>query len=141
MTTVASFDLCQDGSFDTSSGEWSFETSDKVAYPPGVYTMQLTGSIEENSSVQTSINFQVKLVDPCVSAQVSMLFAPFEDQVMFYFDDQITFYYEILAEQDTSFDCGAYAIDFADADGQPLDPSLFSDGSEAFDLQGSQEIH
>ena len=52
---------------------------------------------------------------------------------MFFFEDEITFYYEVLAEHDTAFDCGDFAIEFLNVDGTPLDLGVFSDGSDTFE--------
>ena len=62
-----------------------------------------------------------------------MLMTPIEDQTMFFFEDEITFYYEVLAEHDTAFDCGDFAIEFLNVDGTPLDLGVFSDGSDTFE--------
>ena len=44
-TTTGSIDWCTIGTFASASGSYSLTTSNKVAYPPGVYSIDVSGSI------------------------------------------------------------------------------------------------
>lgn len=69
MITAVGFDLCTDGSFDPVTGEWTFETTDFEAYPPGTYTMEITGSVgAEPNAYKASFTFDVTFVWPCFDA-------------------------------------------------------------------------
>ena len=45
MDTIASFDLCYVGAFNTATGELVISTDDFVAYPPNAYSFTITGSV------------------------------------------------------------------------------------------------
>ena len=59
--------------FNTSSGEWLFQTTDKVTYPPGNYDIVIEAFIRNyyDSSKQMH-TFQLTLFDPCSLVTVSI---------------------------------------------------------------------
>ena len=57
--------------FDGATGEWTLTTSDKVNYPPGTYSVIITGYIDPYTVVNASERFQFTLEDPCGSAVLS----------------------------------------------------------------------
>ena len=63
-------DMCTEGTFDPNNGSYSFSTIDKVKFPPGTYTMKITGSV---CSVSKSYDIDIILVDPCPDAALTLL--------------------------------------------------------------------
>ena len=45
MTTIASFDFCNVGTFNTYTGELLIETEDFVTYPPNIYNFRIKGTV------------------------------------------------------------------------------------------------
>ena len=45
MNTVANFDLCTIGNFNSVTGQLIISTEDFVTYPPNVYSFRITGSV------------------------------------------------------------------------------------------------
>ena len=68
MTTVASFDLCNVGTFNTATGKLVISTEDFLTYPPDNYSFTITGSVAENTSITENISFNIKFVSPCPAA-------------------------------------------------------------------------
>lgn len=48
--------------FDPQTGDFTFETNDIAAYPPGDYIFEITGTSATKSAVGT---WTLTLVDPC----------------------------------------------------------------------------
>ena len=42
-TPVSGIDLCAAGTLNASSGEWQLTTADMSTYPPGAYSMEVSG--------------------------------------------------------------------------------------------------
>ena len=55
-------DMCSQGTFDPTTGSYTFSTTDQVAYPYGVYSFDITGSMFGATGIAS---FDVELVDPC----------------------------------------------------------------------------
>ena len=73
VTPVSDPDLCTVGTFDTTTGMWSLNTIDKVSYPPATYySIEVTGTIT-GYPLQTNSNiFNLKLIDLCATATVTV---------------------------------------------------------------------
>ena len=68
MTTIANFDLCTEGTFNTNTGELVIVTDDFVTYPPIVYSFTIKGQVSEAPTSSQEISFQIKFVKPCPTA-------------------------------------------------------------------------
>ena len=66
-------DLCSGGAFNAETREFSFTTDDRVAYPPGVYEIEVTGFVdgEQEDTTATEI-ITVTIVDPCVTTPLTL---------------------------------------------------------------------
>ena len=60
------------GTLDTINGVFELSTADMVTYPPGSYTVTISGSITGYPSQTNSHEFTYTLVDPCSLATVSV---------------------------------------------------------------------
>ena len=75
-------DLCQvnEGStlfsFSPTTGEIEFSSYDIVNFPPGVYTIKVTGTA---GTISVSHQFDLTLVDPCPTATLTLKPSPFTD--------------------------------------------------------------
>ena len=59
--------------FNASTGEWQFQTTDKVTYPPGSHEIEIQGYIRDYQvSTSQTHKFILTLVDPCSLATVSV---------------------------------------------------------------------
>ena len=67
-STVVATDLCHVGTLNTSTGQFDLDTTDKLNYPPGIYTVSIYASIAANPSSTVSATFLMDLIDPCSSA-------------------------------------------------------------------------
>ena len=63
-------------SFHPSTGNYEFESIDMLNYPPGVYDFKVTGTVGTKSDF---IIFTMELVDPCLTATLSLQASPFSD--------------------------------------------------------------
>jgi len=68
MTTFASFDLCNVGTFNTATGKLIIATEDFLTYPPNTYSFTITGLVAENTSIIENISFHIKFLSPCPAA-------------------------------------------------------------------------
>ena len=66
-------DLCSLGTLDEETGVFTLTTTDKVTYPPGKYTVEIKGSIENYASQFESHTFTYQFVDLCSSASVTVV--------------------------------------------------------------------
>ena len=57
MTTVASFDLCNVGTFNTATSELIIVTEDFLTYPPDTYTFTITGSVADLPTISKDVSF------------------------------------------------------------------------------------
>ena len=71
MTTVASFDLCNVGTFNTATGKLVISTEDFLTYPPDNYSFTITGSVAENTSISKSVSFKINFISPCPKATLT----------------------------------------------------------------------
>ena len=76
-------DLCSvndgstSGSFDSVSGNYAFSSTDIQNFPPGQYTIKITGT---EGSISAEYVFTFSLVDPCPNATLSLINpSPFVD--------------------------------------------------------------
>ena len=65
-------DLCGIGSLDTATGVFQLTTTDMVSYPPGIYPVEIRGSVSGHPSQSNSHTFSLTLVDPCSLATISV---------------------------------------------------------------------
>jgi len=69
------------------SGVWTFESVDMVSYPPGTYTIRITGT--SGNEVQF-FETDVVLVDPCPTVDLGLKANPFTDQTYNLFDPALS---------------------------------------------------
>ena len=65
--------LCPLGTLDTDTGEFVISTTDKEAYPPGEYPVEIEGSILGYPDQKNSHTFTYTFVDLCETATVSVI--------------------------------------------------------------------
>ena len=70
------FDGQTEATFKSISGNYSFQTNDKVEYPPGAYQIKITGSLVDKSDF---IILDISLVDLCPTIGLSLNERPFKD--------------------------------------------------------------
>ena len=63
--------------FDPVTGRYTFQSTDMASYPAGIYTLQITGTVDLESASQI---IEVELVDPCPTAALTLLPTPFVDE-------------------------------------------------------------
>ena len=61
--------LCDAGSFDTTTGQYTFSTSDNETYPPGTYEITIVGTLGTKTA---STTIEVIIEDPCLTAELSL---------------------------------------------------------------------
>lgn len=71
--------LCKDGSFNKATGDWTFDKTDPVKYPPGVYTFKITGSLGSMGVNVAEVTFEILFDDPCPDATLRQIREPFQD--------------------------------------------------------------
>lgn len=118
-------DLCAAGNFDTSSGNFSFETIDKATYPPGIYTFVITGTVGSGSD---SVTISVTIIDPCLTTQLS-LEASFPALTVYTLRDPIknvlSWNPDSILNKATPNDCGTPIFKFLNEDSSDFNVSLF----------------
>ena len=70
-------DLCSISgvsSFDTTWGDWYFESTDMNEWPPGEYSFRITGTIADQSD---SYDLFFILLNPCQAAEFTVTSLPF----------------------------------------------------------------
>ena len=69
-------DLCSvddgttQGTFSTSSGQFTFQSTDLASYPAGTYRFRVTGTVGNKSD---AVEFDMVLVDPCPNVSLTLL--------------------------------------------------------------------
>ena len=66
-------DMCAEGYFDTSTGNYDIQTLDISTYPPGDYIFTITGYLGNKSAIAT---FTVTFINPCDTATLSITKPP-----------------------------------------------------------------
>ena len=118
-------DLCAGGLFDDKSGAFTFSTSDKATYPPGVYTIIITGVVGSGSDTLTLL---VTFVDPCPTTPLTL--TPGFPALTAYGlgDPQQAFDWNFDSlTKETLVDCGTPIFTFFYSDDSNIDTLLFSD--------------
>ena len=71
-------DICTgvEATFDSQIGDYQFQTTDMVEYPPGTYSLLITGTVGSRSD---SFIMTVKFVDPCPSTLLTLITSPIID--------------------------------------------------------------
>ena len=64
-------------SFSATTGKYQLSTTDIVTYVPGVYTFKITATVGSKTNF---ITFDLKLVDPCSTATITLKTSPFADE-------------------------------------------------------------
>ena len=101
-------------------------------YPAGVYGLLITGTVGTKFD---SFVLSITLVDPCSTAQITLLDSPIVDDTYSLrdVDQSQPWDYANVLTIDTQVDCGLISVDFFNEDGSDsaLDTSLFSDVRDA----------
>ena len=126
------FDLCAiidgatKGVFNTITGDYAFESTDMANYLPGVYQFEITGTVGAKSD---KIVVDIRLVDPCPTTVINLEPSPFVDETYVLRDPTSTQSWDPsnLFTDDSDVDCGSISLDFLNADGTVLDPTIFED--------------
>ena len=63
--------------FNTGTGSYQLSTTDMATYVPGVYKFKITATV---GSTTSSITFDLKLVDPCPTATITLKTSSFVDE-------------------------------------------------------------
>jgi hypothetical protein len=125
-------DLCDvdDGStsasFDPSSGQYKFSSTDMVNFEPGAYFFRITGILGSQSETAT---FTMTLVDPCPEASLYLQPSPFADMTVWRREpisqDWST---DALVVSSTDADCGPLTVVFFNKHSNTdIDQSVFVD--------------
>ena len=86
------FDICSvkdeytEADFSAMTGNYIFWSQDMTTYPPGTYSVKITGRSGEKSDF---IVLEIVLVDPCLTAVIELETSPFSDQKYMLTDPQI----------------------------------------------------
>lgn len=117
------------GTFDITNGGFSFTTTDKTAFPPGNYELQITSAIGSKS---VTVSYQFTLLDTCATAILSDGVNPFANgpfQYVLVLDTQLVIGYDVdtIVTSSTTINCGPLVLQFSDSTGQTIDPTYFVD--------------
>ena len=116
------------GIFDDVTGEYTFMSNDIVNYPPGTYTMEITGT---SGAKFDKFTVDLTLVNPCFTVDLRYQPNPFSDHVYVLRDPMIELDWQAvdLINPDTTVDCGHISVEFFNDDAglTALDPDLFID--------------
>jgi hypothetical protein len=63
-----------ESTFNSQTGQFTFQSADKVNFPPGNYDYTITATI---GSMSKSVTFTLSLLDPCSQATLSIGVNPF----------------------------------------------------------------
>ena len=80
--------------FDSSTGQLQFRTNDPAAYPNGVYSFEITANVGSGPTATAVSTFELALVDPCLTAQLSLT-KPFQDVTYFFLEPDIINEYDV----------------------------------------------
>ena len=100
-----------EGIFDSLTGRYSFVSTDIVMYPPGTYTMQITGT--SGLKVDT-VSIEIVLVNPCLTVDLDIQPNPFGNREYFLKTPEIEYSWKAadLVSPKTAFDCGPLSVEF-----------------------------
>lgn len=126
---VGASDICSAATFDTMTGAFSFDETDKAAYPPGSYVIDFVGTLgSKSATVQKTITIE----DPCPTASLSLansaLFSASSSYTLG--DQQLSLPWSKvnLLLKDTATDCGQAEFKFLySSNDQDFDSAIFSD--------------
>jgi len=125
-------DICAAATFDSATGDLSFETNDNATYPPGEYKFDITGTVGSGSD---SVEVTLTITDPCPFATLTLS----EDfpNVTEYFlrDADLTIWWDAINSltSDVLVDCGAATFEFKNSDDSALDSSIFDEERDIAD--------
>ena len=100
-------------------------------YPAGTYEFVVTGNV---GTLSDSITFTVNFVDPCLTAEITLLPSPLVDATYILRAEQQPYLwqYSDIFTIATKVDCGPISVDFFnEADESMLETELFSDERDA----------
>ena len=85
LVIAGSSDMCSisgatTATFNTDTGSYQLSTTDIAKFVPGVYSFKITATV---GSTTNFINFDLKLVDPCPTATITLKASPFVDESKF----------------------------------------------------------
>ena len=100
-----------EGTFDSQTGRYSFVSTDIVTYPPGTYSMQVTGT---SGLKVESFTVDIVLVNPCFTVDLDIQPSPFEDREYVLQDPEIEYVWNTadLVSPKTAVDCGPLSVEF-----------------------------
>lgn len=81
-TIIGTPDICSvtgttTATFNTATGSYELNSNDMATYVPGTYRLKITAKIGSKSNF---ITFDLKLVDPCSTATITLKSSPFVDE-------------------------------------------------------------
>ena len=114
-------DLCIAGTYNSETGSFSFTTSDKATYPPGLYEITITGTVGDTSD---STTFTFEIIDPCPTANLSLDTLPFPANTDYTLRDaqkNLLWSETSLLLKDTLVSCGTPTFVILNSDNSPID--------------------
>ena len=125
-------DLCDiidgstQGSFNTATGDYFFQSTDVFAFEPGTYEFKITGTVGIKSDTAT---FSLILVDRCLETTFFLKSNPFSNETYYLRDQQIEKIWKVqdLATIVMPYNCGTVTTEFFYEDTSPFDTSIFND--------------
>ena len=101
---------------------------DKATYIPGTYKFKITATVGSKSNF---ITFDLKLVDPCSTATITLSASPFVDETKILGAAETTQTWNLSSMYaiNTMVNCGALELEFYLKDGlkTPLNSAIFED--------------
>lgn len=142
-------DLCDiidgstQGSFNTATGDYFFQSTDVFAFEPGTYEFRITGTVGIQSDTAT---FSLILVDRCPESTFFLKSNPFSNETYYLRDQQIEKIWTVddLAEIVMPYNCGAITTEFFYEDTSPFDTSIFNDlrtGPNSFQVLYTESLN
>ena len=107
--------------FDSQTGRYSFVSTDIVRFPPGTYTMQITGT---SGLKVDSVSVDIVLVDPCFTVDLDIQPNSFEDREYVLRDPEMAYAWEAadLVSHKTKVDCGPLSVEFFESSDPSTNP-------------------
>jgi len=133
LVIVGTPDICSitgssAASFSTLTGKYQLSTTDIATYVPGVYTFKITASVGSKTNF---ITFDLKLVDPCPTATITLKSSPFVDESKILGAAETTQAWNLSSMYaiNTLVNCGSFDLQFYLIDGfkTPLNTAIFED--------------
>lgn len=135
MTNRPGLDICNfnfddengqgNGYFDYDTLSYTFYTSDKQTFPPGVYVIQFDVTLNDET---VNMFLEMTIIDPCPTTLIFALANQFPPEITYTLGSgPLSLPYDIDAFavlSDDDVDCGPASIQFM-VDGLPFDGDLF----------------